>query len=91
MNADLCIGFAPGCRLHPTREVVLIPEGALELRGPARAVLALVDGTRTSTGIADALLSEFEGAEPEEIRADVLALLTRLRERGVLREVPCLH
>ena len=89
MDADACVSFAPGCRLHPTREVVLIPEGTLELRGAARDVLALVDGARTTDAIVAQLLEEFEGAEPAAIRAEVMELLRRMEERGVLRGVPC--
>jgi pyrroloquinoline quinone biosynthesis protein D len=75
-----------GCRLHPTQDVLLMPEGTLELNGPSRDVLARVDGIRNVAGIVQELLQEYEGAEEAEIRADVLALLQDLKDRGVLRE-----
>jgi pyrroloquinoline quinone biosynthesis protein D len=75
-----------GCRLHPTQDVLLMPEGTLELNGPSRDVLARVDGNRNVAGIVQELLQEYEGAEEAEIRADVLALLQDLKDRGVLRE-----
>jgi pyrroloquinoline quinone biosynthesis protein D len=75
-----------GCRLHPTQDVLLIPEGTLELNGPSRDVLARVDGNRDVAAIVQELLQEYEGAEEAEIRADVLALLQDLKQRGVLRE-----
>jgi pyrroloquinoline quinone biosynthesis protein D len=75
-----------GCRLHPTQDVLLMPEGTLELNGPSRDVLARVDGIRNVAGIVQELLEEYEGAEEAEIRADVLALLQDLKDRGVLRE-----
>ena len=75
-----------GCRLHPTQDVLLMPEGTLELNGPSRDVLARVDGNRDVAGIVQELLQEYEGAEEAEIRTDVLALLQDLKNRGVLRE-----
>ena len=75
-----------GCRLHPTQDVLLMPEGTLELNGPSRDVLARVDGNRNVAGIVQELLQEYEGAEEAEIRTDVLALLQDLKNRGVLRE-----
>ena len=77
---------ARGCRLHPTQDVLLMPEGTLELNGTSRDVLARVDGSRNVAAIVQDLLQEYEGAPEAEIRADVLALLESLKERGVLRE-----
>jgi pyrroloquinoline quinone biosynthesis protein D len=77
--------FAPGCRLHPTQDVVLVPEGTLELGGPSRDVLTRVDGKNSVAVIVDELLLEYEGADEPEVRADVLALLTTLEQRGVVR------
>ena len=75
-----------GCRLHPTQDVLLMPEGTLELNGPSRDVLARADGNRNVAGIVQELLQEYEGAQEAEIRTDVLALLQNLKDRGVLRE-----
>jgi pyrroloquinoline quinone biosynthesis protein D len=75
-----------GCRLHPTQDVLLMPEGTLELNGPSRDVLTRVDGNRDVAAIVQELLQEYEGAEEAEIRTDVLALLQDLKDRGVLRE-----
>jgi pyrroloquinoline quinone biosynthesis protein D len=75
-----------GCRLHPTQDVLLMPEGTLELNGPSRDVLARVDGNRDVAAIVQELLREYEGAPEAEVRADVLALLQDLKQRGVLRE-----
>jgi pyrroloquinoline quinone biosynthesis protein D len=78
--------MARGCRLHPTQDVLLMPEGTLELNGPSRDVLARVDGNRDVTAIVQDLLHEYEGAHEDEVRSDVLALLQDLKKRGVLRE-----
>jgi pyrroloquinoline quinone biosynthesis protein D len=75
-----------GCRLHPTQDVLLMPEGTLELNGPSRDVLARVDGNRDVAAIVQELLQEYEGAQEDEVRSDVLALLKNLKLRGVLRE-----
>jgi pyrroloquinoline quinone biosynthesis protein D len=77
---------ARGCRLHPTQDVLLMPEGTLELNGPSRDVLARVDGNRDVTAIVQELLKEYEGAPEAEIRSDVMALLEDLKKRGILRE-----
>jgi pyrroloquinoline quinone biosynthesis protein D len=77
---------ARGCRLHPTQDVLLMPEGTLELNGPSRDVLARVDGNRDVTAIVQELLKEYEGAPEAEVRSDVMALLEDLKKRGILRE-----
>jgi pyrroloquinoline quinone biosynthesis protein D len=78
--------MARGCRLHPTQDVLLMPEGTLELNGPSRDVLTRVDGNRDLTAIVQDLLQEYEGADEAEVRSDVLALLQDLKKRGVLKE-----
>ena len=75
-----------GCRLHPTQDVLLMPEGTIELNGPSRDVLVRVDGNHDVTAIVQELLQEYEGAQEAEVRTDVLALLQDLKQRGVLRE-----
>jgi pyrroloquinoline quinone biosynthesis protein D len=77
--------LAPGCRLHPSEPVLLVPEGTLNLAGPARDILALVDGKRTVTAVVDHLLVQYSGAPVEEMNNDVLSLLNRMEQRGVVR------
>lgn len=78
--------LARGCRLHTTQDVLLMPEGTLELNEPSRDVLARVDGDRDVAAIVQELLQEYEGAQEAEVRTDVLALLQDLMQRGVVRE-----
>ncbi|HXP07174.1 MAG TPA: pyrroloquinoline quinone biosynthesis peptide chaperone PqqD [Acidobacteriaceae bacterium] len=85
MDIESIPAFAPGCRLHPTQDVLLVPEGTLQLAGPSRDVLARIDGKHTVTAIVDELLLEYEGADAAEVRADVLQLLASLEQRGVVR------
>jgi hypothetical protein len=49
-------------------------------------VLTRVDGNRNLAAIVQELLQEYEGADEAGIRTDVLALLGKLKERGVVRE-----
>ena len=85
MDKDSIPALAHGCRLHPTQDVLLVPEGTLQLAGPTRDVLARVNGTRSVSAIVDELLLEYEGADAAEVRTDVLELLASLEQRGVVR------
>jgi pyrroloquinoline quinone biosynthesis protein D len=77
--------LAPGCRLHPTEAVMLIPEGTLKLQGPAREILAQLDGKQSVAAIVDELVKQYEGVDKDDIRQDVLSLLERMEQRGVVR------
>jgi pyrroloquinoline quinone biosynthesis protein D len=77
--------LAPGCRLHPTEAVMLIPEGTLKLQGPARDILAQLDGKQSVAAIVDELAQQYEGVDKDDIRQDVLSLLERMEQRGVVR------
>ncbi|MEG9435559.1 pyrroloquinoline quinone biosynthesis peptide chaperone PqqD [Edaphobacter sp. HDX4] len=77
--------LAPGCRLHPTESVLLIPEGTLNLTGPTREILTMLDGTRNVSAVVGDLLHQYEGADEIEVQKDVLDLLNRLQQRGVIR------
>ena len=77
--------LAPGCRLHPTEAVMLIPEGTLKLQGPARDILAQLDGKQSVAAIVDELAQQYEGVDKDDIRQDVLSLLDRMEQRGVVR------
>ncbi len=85
MDTNSIPRIAPGCRLHPTDEVLLIPEGALQLSGPSREILQLLDGQRSVRAVVEELLRQYPGAPAEEVRGDVLSLLDRMAERGVVR------
>ncbi|MFG3295250.1 pyrroloquinoline quinone biosynthesis peptide chaperone PqqD [Streptomyces sp. NPDC048179] len=64
--------------------VLLVPERVVVLRGSARAVLELCDGTRTVEEIITRLGRE-HGTPEDALRDDVVAFLTRLRTEGGLR------
>jgi len=85
MDLNATPRLAPGCRLHPTESVLLVPEGTLNLSGPTREILAKLDGKQNVTGIVTELLQQYSGADPTEVQSDVLSLLDRLQQRGVVR------
>ncbi len=85
MDLNATPRLAPGCRLHPTDAVLLIPEGALDLEGPAREILSQLDGKQSVAAIVDELHKQYSGVESDAIRQDVLSLLERMVQRGVVR------
>lgn len=85
MNLNATPRLAPGCRLHPTEDVLLIPEGTLNLRGPARDILSHLDGRQSVAAIVDKLLKQYSGVDSEAMRQDILSLLERMEQRGVVR------
>jgi len=85
MDMETFPRLARGCRLHATRAILLIPEGALQLSDPARDILALIDGSRNVQSIVKALFTQYDGADPAEIRQDVLNLLCQLERRNIIR------
>ena len=58
--------------------VLLYPEGVLQLNDTAHAVLARCDGRATVEEIIASLANEYE-ADPDTLRADVLACLADFR------------
>ncbi|GAC1415126.1 MAG: hypothetical protein NVS9B15_11470 [Acidobacteriaceae bacterium] len=85
MDLNATPRLAPGCRLHPTEAVLLIPEGALNLHGPSYDILSQLDGKRNVAAVVDELLKQYSGTDRDAMRQDVLALLGRMEQRGVVR------
>lgn len=85
MDTNSVPKLAVGCRLHPTEPILLIPEGTLKLTGPARDILGELDGDRNVAQIVDKLHAQYAGADRALIEQDVLSLLERMAQRGVLR------
>jgi len=76
-----------GCRMSPAGDVLLIPEGALKLQGPARSILEACDGTRTLSEVVEQLLIIFPQAEAAKISAETATFLTQLAQKGVIKFV----
>jgi coenzyme PQQ biosynthesis protein PqqD len=77
----------PGCRLSNSGEVLLIPEGALRLQGPAYRILQACDGTKTVTEIIATLLHEFPDADQAKVSEETSTFLMRLAERAIIEFV----
>jgi pyrroloquinoline quinone biosynthesis protein D len=67
-------------------QVLLYPEGVLLLSTTAAAVLELCDGATVAEVVGT--LSNHYRTAPERVHADVLELLTRLLERGLVQILP---
>ena len=85
MDLNATPRLAPGCRLHPSQDVLLVPEGALALQGPAKEILAMLDGKQTVASIVEQLHKQYPGAGKPELQTDVVSLLERMEQRGVVR------
>ncbi len=75
--------LAPGCRLSAAQDMLLVPEGAIRLQGPARQILECCDGQRSFGEIVAALQKQFAG-EPARIERETAAFLERLHARQVV-------
>jgi coenzyme PQQ biosynthesis protein PqqD len=90
VTEDSVLRLAPGCRLSDhgaPQDLLLIPEGALRMQGPARKIVELLNGERAVREIIEELQHRYGSEDAARIEAETLALLTRLRERGVLETV----
>jgi pyrroloquinoline quinone biosynthesis protein D len=63
------------------RPVLLYPEGAVLLNDTGRAILELVDGSRTVAEIAATLSERYQ----TDVTADVTEYLSRLAERELIQ------
>jgi coenzyme PQQ biosynthesis protein PqqD len=90
VTLESVLRLAPGCRLNDhgsPQDLLLIPEGAMRMQGPARKIVELLNGERSIRQIVDELQHRYGSEDAARIETETLALLTRLRERGVLEEV----
>jgi pyrroloquinoline quinone biosynthesis protein D len=76
-----------GCRLSPAGDVLLIPEGALRLRGPACRILQACDGKKTAAEIVATLLTEFPDADQTKVSKETLTFLKKLVDRSIIELV----
>ena len=84
---DSVLRLAPGYRLGTAagqEDLLLIPEGALRLKGPALAIVELCDGRRAFREILESLNRRYPSADARRIESEAAALLTHLLERGAL-------
>jgi pyrroloquinoline quinone biosynthesis protein D len=78
--------LANGCRWTGEGEtrMLVFPEGALRLRGTARAVLECCDGNRTFQQIVQELQAAYNASDPSKIRQDAVEFLERLQQKRVV-------
>jgi pyrroloquinoline quinone biosynthesis protein D len=85
------VALAPKVRLREDRitgkTVLLAPERGLELNASAVAVLKALDGTRSVSEVAQSLAAAHD-APAERIEAEVIALLSALAERALVKVAP---
>jgi coenzyme PQQ biosynthesis protein PqqD len=87
---DCVLRLAPGCRLSTAEgreDLLLIPEGALRLKGAARAVVELCNGEHAFREIIEMLKQRYPSGDAKRIETEVVALLARLHDRGVIEYV----
>jgi len=87
---DRILHLAAGCRLSTAEgqgDLLLIPEGALRLKGPARTILELCNGERVLSEIVLELKRRYPSEDAARIEMEAVAFLARMRDRGVLEDV----
>jgi coenzyme PQQ biosynthesis protein PqqD len=79
--------LAIGCRvrtLSQEESMLLVPEGALRLKGTASEIIALIDSQRTVDEITARLQQKFSGANADQIATEVKQFLEKLHARSVV-------
>jgi pyrroloquinoline quinone biosynthesis protein D len=72
-----------GCRVRKVEngDVLLLPEGILQLKGTAAEIIQLCNGERTVADILQAIKALYSSADPKQIEQEIGSFLNRLRER----------
>jgi coenzyme PQQ biosynthesis protein PqqD len=76
--------LAPGCRLSDVvgqEATLLMPEGALKLRGPGLQIIRSCDGQHTLAEIVATLQKEFRKADPKKVERPTAEFLEQLKNR----------
>ena len=79
--------LAVGCRVRvvsPDEAMLLVPEGALKLKGAASEIIALIDGHRSVEAITAELQQKHAETDSSQIAAEVKQFLDKLHARSVL-------
>jgi len=75
------------CRLteSPAQgDMLVMPEGAIRLRGTGKEIIALCDGVRTVSDIVAALRTKYSTKDPAELEKETLDFLETLKNKRVL-------
>jgi len=79
--------LAVGCRVSAVSSgeaMLLVPEGALRLKGAASEIINLIDGQRSVSSISALLQQQHSAADSSQIAAEVKLFLEKLHARSVL-------
>ena len=79
--------LAVGCRVRtvsPDEAMLLVPEGALRLKGAASEIIGLIDGQRSVEAITIKLQLKHATTDSLQIAAEVKQFLDKLHARSVL-------
>jgi pyrroloquinoline quinone biosynthesis protein D len=79
--------LATGCRvrtLSPDEAMLLVPEGALRLKGAASEIIGLIDGARSVDAITALLQKKHASDDAGRIAAEVKQFIEKLHARSVL-------
>ncbi|MBB5338410.1 pyrroloquinoline quinone biosynthesis peptide chaperone PqqD [Tunturiibacter gelidoferens] len=79
--------LAVGCRVRtvsPDEAMLLVPEGALRLKGAASEIIGLIDGQRSVEAITIELQQKHATTDSSQITAEVKQFLDKLHARSVL-------
>jgi pyrroloquinoline quinone biosynthesis protein D len=79
--------LAVGCRVRvisPDEAMLLVPEGALRLKGAASEIIGLIDGQRSVDAITAELQQKHAATDSSQIAAEVKQFLEKLHARSVL-------
>jgi coenzyme PQQ biosynthesis protein PqqD len=79
--------LAVGCRvrtLSPDEAMLLVPEGALRLKGAASEIVSLIDVQRSIDAITALLQQKHAATDASQIAAEVKQFLDKLHARSVL-------
>jgi len=90
LNGNSVLRLAPGCRFtaqENQENMLLIPEGALRLKGPARAIFELCNGERPLDEVIDELRRRYPPEQAPRIESETLAFVAQMRDRGILEVV----
>ena len=75
------------CRLSESpaqKDMLVMPEGAIRLKGTGAEIIALCDGARSVDEILLALKTKYPAIDPSLLETETLEFLTNLKNKRVL-------
>jgi pyrroloquinoline quinone biosynthesis protein D len=75
------------CRLSESPaqgDMLVMPEGAIRLKGTSKEIIVLCDGARSIDDIVNALRAKYSTKDPAELEKETLEFLETLKNKRVL-------